>query len=525
MKSTLRTILYIVLMVCSKTFLYGQVLQESNEKINNLTQQIAAPVLAPELKTTSLQVSPTNEVYRNYVVKQALEVVQNNRRVDSIQNEYDRNLYDLRRKIDSLKILQTSANAATKPYINSLLSRITQDTIKINEQKTKIDEYEKLKKIRENEKTIALLLSEYVPKDSSYRRKISDFNKTVSDVNNTILNDTILVNKSQEAKDIKNFYKQNVIFFQQTTGLLKDIEIISAAVNKLEKKLDSTKALASNPDQIIAASIEVDLLKKSLKIEDALRDFTTKYNAFKKDYDALVIQKQALGAKDQNDDLAVIPTLVSQLGQGAVTPNITLLGNTNFGAAETGFYGDIRVFTAPVSTNQSATLRNFFVPEASSFGFLSNFGFSFVPIKKGREENRLGVFAAINYLGKSIPDASNTKSISQNVLHTKLGIQAIVIPGVVSFYYSGNFLFVTDNSADFAINYPNQTGRSRVFSDLGFKFFIRPAKASQLNLLIDLGFIRINEDIRDIFTNTSFATTTDSVIPVLKIGIKKNFGF
>ncbi|PHK33199.1 hypothetical protein VF13_38485 [Nostoc linckia z16] len=529
----MRHTVLVLLLSFFSLYAQAQVLQESNEKVRVDPFQYRTTIIRPAPELNGNYQELLNSQYYNYnsrsiPVSQTENVYNYYRRVDSANRAYKNYLNSFKSLKDYVRDLyrRSGNDPSLKPIADSVAAIIKKDSVTALEQLKQKKRFDSLSILRDNEKAVALLLSVYAQKDSIFRKITNNNIQALKEVNTSILIDTLIANRSEDASIAKFLYKNNIGIFQNTNDLIASVNKIQALIVSFEQKLDSLKGLTNNFSQIILfAPFEVDLLKRSQKIETEINNFTVKYNNFKNTYDDFLKQKKDLANKEDSNDLAVIPSLVSQLGQGAVTPNITLLGNTNFGSTESGLYGDIRIFTAPVSVNQQASIRNFFIPEASSFGFLTNFGFSFIPIEKGRRDNRIGVFGALNYLGKNIPDSLNSKSISTNTFHGRLGIQAIIIPGVVSAYLAANYLLVTDNSNDFAVNYPNQSGRGRLFSEFGFKFFISPTKRSQLKLLFDLGFVRINDDMRTMFSNTDFKETNDSIIPILKIGLKKNFGF
>lgn len=240
-------------------------------------------------------------------------------------------------------------------------------------------------------------------------------------------------------------------------------------------------------------------------INDALTDINKKFVAYK---ETVTPEK-----KESNSNVSVLPALNAKLGKRELLPNITILGNSLLGNTD-DWFGTISLFTgAGGNPKNLVTLDNLIFQEFSSFGFTSNFNFSFLPANNRKSKNKVALNFGINYLGKNL-QKSDTSDFNTSVFQFKAGCEYAIDPDKLSLYLNFNRLTVADNVKSFEKEF-GLSNKLFGFTEFGARFQLGVAQNNNTFLDIDLGFIANTNDVK-LITQTS-----DLVIPRIKIGIKQ----
>jgi hypothetical protein len=190
------------------------------------------------------------------------------------------------------------------------------------------------------------------------------------------------------------------------------------------------------------------------------------------------------------------------------------------------FFGEVKLFIGGANTNKNInSANNLFVPEASTYGFMTDFTFGFISAAHNPSFNKeldhydqkLGINIGGYFLGKKMqPDSLH--SFSAAVFHLKLGVQYILIPHVLSVYLNTNGLIVGTGSDDFGKYYNNEK-KFKSFASFGIQSYLDVSEKSNFHIALNLCFVTTGGDVKEL------VKTSDKVIPNIKLSLVKSFTF
>jgi hypothetical protein len=279
----------------------------------------------------------------------------------------------------------------------------------------------------------------------------------------------------------------------------------------------------------------IENIKKSTdKYLAAKRSFDNEYEVYRLKFNSDLDKINAI-IKGINKEEESSAKYVSALGglnkvfgdNGTLTPLISVVAQKKFNETENGsFYGEVKIFTGGSSDDKTNNgSANLFVPEASTFGFMTDFSFGFISSNKsakknistGRYDQRLGINLGVYYLGKKLQPDTLTH-FNANVFHVKAGAQYILIPKVLSVYINTNCMLVSTNVNKFQ-QYYTDAKRVRSFTSFGIESYLDLNDVKDFHLLLNLGFVSVNDDVR------AWTMNADSVIPSVKLSLVKTFNW
>lgn len=295
----------------------------------------------------------------------------------------------------------------------------------------------------------------------------------------------------------------------------------------------------SNLKDIIYSKIDstsVKLKKQHEKVIAEKKPFVDDYNKYVDTVNSYIAKINSIAKKASKEDeesptkenLSALAGVNKIFGDnGALIPNISIVAQKKFKSdANASFYGEVKILAGGSSDDKTNNgLKNLFVPEASTYGFITNFTFGFIgahqAAKKdaltGRYQHKLGINVGAYYLGKKLQPDTLTR-FNTNVFHLKLGIQYILIPNVLSAYVNTNYMVAATNISEFE-KYYTDVKKVKSFTSFGIESYLDLNDVKDFHLLINLGFVNINNDIR------SWIKTSDAVIPNVKLSLVKTFDF
>lgn len=341
----------------------------------------------------------------------------------------------------------------------------------------------------------------------------------------SINNKTDIRSEKLEPKLEKMFLRRDTVVKQLTN--LKDLQTTAQKFPQIQDEVHSQ-----------AQKQRTELNATSDRYIQAMADFKAEFEAYTKSVNSDIDKLNAIVKKmiDENKAEPSDEESLSALGginnifgeQGALVHNVSIIAQRKF-SNNTGssFYGDVKLFVGGSNdADKTKTgINKLFVQEASTYGFITDFVFGFIPSNQnsrkssltGKEEYKLGINLTMGYLGKKLqPDTLTTFNTS--LFHLKIGIQYIIIPHVLSAYINTNQLLVATNLDKFS-KYYSDAGRVRSFTSFGIESYLELKKKSDFYLLLNLGFININRDVN------TWMNTTDSVIPNIKLSLVKTFNW
>jgi hypothetical protein len=343
-----------------------------------------------------------------------------------------------------------------------------------------------------------------------------------------------------------NISQQTLIIQQKLQNVIEQREVVNTlflefknAQNFIKNHLASKSYLDMSSDEKdkSRASLYISLSQSDVKLNDEYNKLVTNKKAFATDYDAYVViinkfiddlNKAAIEQNENGsaENISALAGINKVFGdQGALIPNISVIGSKKFKSdLNSSFYGEVKLFVGGIDDNKKNTgVSNLFIPEASTYGFMTNFTLGFIPsnqnARKNKETNnyeqKLAVNLGVYYLGKKIQPDTVT-SFNTNIFHVKIGLQYILIPHVLSAYINSNYMLAVTNISEFE-KYYKEIRKVKSFTSFGIESYLELNKKSDFHLLINLGFVNINDDVK------SWLNTSDAVIPNVKLSIVKTF--
>jgi hypothetical protein len=287
--------------------------------------------------------------------------------------------------------------------------------------------------------------------------------------------------------------------FEEYKKLMK--ELFSKEVTS-EKDIEAIKKRFDDKKVILDAKFEI--LKKAI-------------DGFEKSKETLKVDLAGIEDAQKKEQLAAIPSVASALGQ--VTPSITLVGKSNFNSKD--WYAEVRVFTG--ATDLKGRMENLFIPEASKAGVTVSVTKVFG--KDNRESlggaKSWGANFSMSYLSKNLERNSGSTNMdtlfTPNAFHFKLGLQKIIFNDFLSVYTNYNAIWITEGYEKIKKNFDETKGLVQ-FWEAGFKCYVDVNKTKNLALLLDLGFIFTNDQIK------LYTKSDDRIIPNFKVGLRSSFG-
>ncbi|MFN0174965.1 MAG: hypothetical protein ACKVU0_09985 [Saprospiraceae bacterium] len=320
--------------------------------------------------------------------------------------------------------------------------------------------------------------------------------------------------KVKEYEKIKD--KINVIVEIGGSLLLKDtITKLIENQNKLQQDIIN---------KFSALEKKISSNEKLKHVQDEINNIQNSIAKIYKSY------KTIEGPKD--DNVKAIVGITQPLSeQGQLVPNISVLGYKEVKGENSHRSAQLKLFTAP-STGEKTLFNNAYrllIPEASSYGFLADFSFGFIPSDNsfkadkdiGQPVKKLGLNFSAYYLGKTLAK-EDSSTFNTGMLHFKIGMQYVVIGRVLSIYSNINPFYLTNGVTDFQDTYTSYENKLRSFVDFGLNAYLNlspEAKQNDFFIDLDIGFIAVGGDIK------SIVATTDPLIPRIKITLVKGFRF
>jgi hypothetical protein len=496
---------------------YGQLMQSNSiqrfekKSTGDTIQQVNKIVSQSDILAKDLS-------FKSYTVTQ--------KKSDSLKVVTDKWFADMRqraktaedkKRIDSLKAVNQSLNAKIELQ-EDLNTDMHNDNV-INDYTTYIKtvdkEFEQYKQqISKNKKLASRNLDTIRQASSDNDKKIIDTMKIKTAVSSAITESEL--NRLIPKRDIINKYLTTLIQYRRTLIEFKSSKNeVHLKTKTIEKSIDSAKTdftTAKKSFEILYSNY-IDTVNKYIeKVNDIAK-------AYKKEADEEATEEQYLSA------LGGINNIFGD--QGALIPNISLIAQKKFKSnINSSFYGEVKLFVGGSDDDKTKTgVNRLFIPEASTYGFITNFTFGFISSYRapkydeqmGHYEHNLAINLGVYYLGKKLQPDTLT-SFNTSLFHLKLGIQYILIPHVLSAYANTNQILLTTNLGTVE-KYYSDVKRVRSFTSFGIESYLDLNKKSDFHLLINLGFVNINDDVN------SWLKTSDSVIPNIKLSLVKTFGW
>lgn len=421
------------------------------------------------------------------------------------------------------------------------------------------------KKLFSTEKEILILTNE------GYALQIKNFNYSMSDIKDTINilnkylekveenniklriwreNKFLGVDDDREVLDLyTKMVLQNDEGKKSVKELQSNIEAIEKQIKEFEKNkdkidiiigIDSNLTLKNTLTKLIEDQkrLQIDInnklygLTKNLKptrekLEKIQSEINNNQQTIVKIYKAY---KNVEAPKD--DNIKTIAGITQPLSeQGRLVPNISVLGSRLIKGENNFRTAQIKLFVAP-TTGEKTQFNNAYrllIPEASSYGFLADFSFGFIPSNEsykadkdtGQPAKKLGLNLSAYYLDKVL-SRKDSSTFNTGMLHFKVGVQYIVIGKVLSVYTNINPFYLTNGVNDFQANYSGYENKLRSFVDFGLNAYLDlspQTKQNDLFIDLDLGFIVVGGDVQPV------VSTSDPLIPRIKVSLVKGFRF
>jgi hypothetical protein len=550
--------LFALLFLCNTSFGQSPFIQANTSKSN--------PTITPDTIHLNLTRS-TNEVSKSFPTNATPINIVNPKSIDSVAQE---SAAKIAAQEDAIKSKENKRKANLEKALNTKLRKENLelekeiDSLKINLQNA-INEKKAIDKSQsEIEKSafaiasqkIYIQLSVYNYRTVDADNKIKIMNDDMEKVeNNAIKLKTWKLEKRLEKSDELELFDLYTKMVRENDKGKKIVEDLKADIKSIKEKIEAYKKNSDTISMIVAIDNNLsfkakltklvenqnilqediankfsDLDKKTVlneKIDNVKTEINNIQNSIAKIYKAY---KDVEGPKE--DNLKTIAGVTQPLNaQGRLVPNISLLGYRSVSDANSSKAAQLKLFVAPTSgeKNNFNNAYRLFIPEASTYGFLADFSFGFIPSdhsfkgnpNTGQPIKKLGINLGAYYLSKSL---ANTDSSSFNVgmLQLKAGLQYIVIGKVLSLYANINPFYITDGVGKFQDNYNNYENRLHSFVDFGLNAYLSIMPESKDNdffIDFDLGFIAVGGDVQ------SIAATKDSLIPRIKISLVKGFRF
>jgi hypothetical protein len=285
---------------------------------------------------------------------------------------------------------------------------------------------------------------------------------------------------------------------QMVTALDRSMNSYNESIKFLNKQLDATGNLVN------------DKQNGYLEGEQTIKNIYSKYK---------------VDEKQESGDMKALASFTQPVAdEGKLVPQISILGFRQKNLPNQSFAYNLKLF---VSSSETKSVINseyrFFIPEASTYGFMADFSFGFLPIPNNDNKQTiktLGLNGGAYYLGKSLVRIKDSTTYNIGLLQFKLGMQYILIPHVLNIYANLNPFFVANGNESFSKVYNGYTKRLNMFTDFGVECYLElTKKQNDFFLDFDLGFISKGGDV------SSIMITQDAVIPRIKVGLVKSFNF
>ena len=315
--------------------------------------------------------------------------------------------------------------------------------------------------------------------------------------------------KKQEEIDSANFsktldsYKKLDIMFDTT---------YSASFNKLFKEWDRKLDTAYRHT---ARSLET--------LRKRMTEYTLKYNEISKDINGRLKKYQSKESGDQYYSIfGGFKKILEE--EGSFIPEINVFAQKKFGQPTFGGYGQIRLFTgAGISNNNFNTKLNFFVPEASSYGIVTDFGLGFnlntmdgKPSRNAQKKLKdFGVNTSFYVMGKNLK-ATDSLNIKPSVILWKTGLEILPFQNFFSLRANINGLFTANRSLDLKTYFPNSQ-QTYWFTDIAFSALLDIKETSNFKIKFDFNLIFLNEKTQ------AFLDTEDKILPQVKLELVTAF--
>lgn len=294
------------------------------------------------------------------------------------------------------------------------------------------------------------------------------------------------------------------------SGVFKALEgWLYYANNEIEKLNKTFAAEVKNFNNNVLTTVNI--------ISEKQKEYNTIENEIKNIY-----KKYKEDQKDESGDLKAIANFTQPIAdEGKLVPQITVLGFKEENSPNKVVAYNLKLFVSASETKSTINSEyRIFIPEASTYGFMADFSLGFAPIAGTVKGKRLGINFGGYYLGKSIIRSKDSTSFNIGLLQFKTGIQYIVVKNALSIYLNFNPYFVANGNQNFKSVYTDYSNKLNLFTDFGVDCYLNLAKSQKdFFLNFDLGFITKGGDVSSIIKNE------DVLIPRIKIGLVKSFGF
>lgn len=175
-----------------------------------------------------------------------------------------------------------------------------------------------------------------------------------------------------------------------------------------------------------------------------------------------------------------------------------------------------------MSNNNINSLLNYFVPEASSYGVVTDLGLGFSINNNGtltkNMQHRikdLGINTSFYLMGKNLSTSDST-IIKPNVGLWKIGLEVLPFQNFFSLRANINGLFIANKVEDVKNNFAGSSN-NYWYTDLAFTTLLNIAETQNFKLKFDLNLIFLNQKMK------AFLNSNDNILPQIKLELVAGF--
>lgn len=380
-------------------------------------------------------------------------------------------------------------------------------------------QYEEMKRNLENTGTVL----EEIRKDSARWEKLSDIGlnqeegKSVRNLRDEF---------RDRSKDVVAAHTKAVDLLKKNTLIHDSIKIFSGILTMgpgINSRYHDTtlvplmKRFELSRNQVVEAANE---LKKEIDQYAAKSKYAV-------DKTAPILEKYETMTANEKDFMGYGGFKKILQEDGAFVPDIAVFGKKSFGTNGVGGYGQMRLFTGLNTENANFnSALNYFVPEASSYGFALDLGLGFrindpeMIKKEAKTKTDLAFNTSFFFLGKSLRrNQTDTLPIRSTALQWKAGMEFIFFKNFFSLRTNMNGVFAGTKNEEIKERFMLQDESVYWFSDIALTALLdlNEAKVNPWKLRIEIGAIPTTASMK------RFIATTDKVIPQIKAELVKNF--
>lgn len=356
--------------------------------------------------------------------------------------------------------------------------------------------------------------------DTIYRSNGGNYQHAIDSINHRISSRTIKIrDKLTGIMPQRNEIETNIT---ELTKLKNDLIIYATSSDSIYIRTDATIKKAEATGGTFIAVKEKFVADYNLYVDTTNNDIKALNNIAEK------IKNDITTEATQAETISALGGINAILGdQGVLAPNVSIVGQKKFSSdATSSFYGEVKLFIGGNDDDKKNTgVNRLFIPDASTYGFMTDFTFGFIGSNKNSKydiltkqyEQKLAINVGVYYLGKRLRPDTLT-DFTTSLFHVKLGFQYIIIPHVLSTYINTNQILVTTNIKKFE-KYYSGAKTMRSFTSFGLQSYLELNDKKDFHLFVDLGFVKINDDVN------SWLNSSDSVLPNVKLSLVKTFSW